>query len=126
MNIKKEIKSGMKIVGDISHFSFAELTSELSGKTSMSRCVAGIYAVCAMIGFIYGTFNKNMELVSSSIMLASISAGLLGVNKWITGKTPIDSIETNTTTSPDPVKIDPPVNAETPDTSTKEDEKPDA
>ena len=94
MCITKEIKNSVKMIGDIKHFNFAELTSNDNGKTSMSSVCGGIVTICGCVGFIAGTFTKNVELLNNSIMMTSIGAGLLGLRKIIGGKQVVEQLTT--------------------------------
>jgi len=76
----------MSLKPNISKFSFGELTSNSNGKTSGSG-TAGIYIVfigglCFLFGCIDKMFlDKSVDIISQSIILIGIGAGLLGYRK---------------------------------------------
>jgi hypothetical protein len=81
--MKKYIK---KQIGNIQKFSFAEMTSNSSGKTSGSG-TAGLYIVFIggltfLMGCIDKMFlNKDIDVITQSIILVGIGATLLGYRK---------------------------------------------
>jgi hypothetical protein len=76
----------MSLKPNISKFSFGELTSNSNGKTSGSG-TAGIYivfigGVCFLLGCIDKMFlDKSVDIITQSIILIGIGAGLLGYRK---------------------------------------------
>lgn len=75
-----------KQIGNIQKFSFAEMTSNSSGKTSGSG-TAGLYIVfIGGITFLMGCvdkmfLNKDIDVITQSIILVGIGATLLGYRK---------------------------------------------
>ena len=82
-----------KQIGNIKQFSFAEMTSNSSGKTSGSG-TAGLYIVFIggltfFMGCIDKMFlNKDIDVITQSIILVGIGATLLGYrkSKWVRKK----------------------------------------
>jgi len=67
-------------------FSFAQMTSNSDGKTSGSGTVGIIVALAGVVGFIYGVveyacLSKDGTIMSQSIIVITIGAGLLGFRK---------------------------------------------
>lgn len=71
---------------DLKKFSFAELTSNKDGKTSGSGTTGILISICGCVGFIFGTFIKNPEIISNSLMMTTIGASLLGYRKYSDSK----------------------------------------
>ena len=75
-----------KQIGNIKQFSFAEMTSNSSGKTSGSG-TAGLYIVfIGGLTFLMGCvdkmfLNKDIDVITQSIVLVGIGATLLGYRK---------------------------------------------
>lgn len=71
-------------IGDITKFSFAEMTSNNNGKTSATS-VAGLYIIaigglCFLLGAIDKMFLDNsIDIIEQSAWFTSIGAALLGV-----------------------------------------------
>jgi len=62
-------------------FSFTELTSNANDKTSASG-VAGLLIVCiSSLMFIYGCLVNVTDIISNSVFLVTVGAGLLGLKK---------------------------------------------
>ena len=82
-----------KQIGNIKKFSFAEMTSNSSGKTSGSG-TAGLYIVfIGGITFFMGCvdkmfLNKDIDVITQSIILVGIGATLMGVRKVFDTKKP--------------------------------------
>ena len=85
----------MKIqnLGDIKKFSFGEMTSNDSGKTSGTSS-AGLYiifigGICFFLGCIDKMFlDKSIDIINQSVMFTTIGAALLGVKNIVNGKKP--------------------------------------
>ncbi len=77
------------MIGNIKKFSFAEMTSNNNGKTSVTS-TAGAYIIaigglCFLLGCIDKMFlDKSIDIITQSIAFTTIGAALLGV-KNITG-----------------------------------------
>ena len=75
-----------KQIGNIKKFSFAEMTSNSSGKTSGSG-TAGLYIVfIGGLTFFMGCvdkmfLNKDIDVITQSVVLVGIGATLLGYRK---------------------------------------------
>jgi hypothetical protein len=75
-----------KQIGNIQKFSFAEMTSNSSGKTSGSG-TAGLYIVFIggltfLVGCVDKMFlNNDIDVITQSVVLVGIGAGLLGYRK---------------------------------------------
>jgi len=79
----------MVMIGNIKKFSFAEMTSNNNGKTSVTSTSGAYIIFIGGLGFIAGCIDKmflgnTVDIINQSIMLVTIGAGLLGV-KNITG-----------------------------------------
>jgi len=89
-------------IGDIKKFSFAEMTSNNTGKTSATS-TAGVYIIfiggfCFLLGCIDKMFlDKSIDIINQSVMFTTIGAALLGVKNVVGGKqansTNTDSIQ---------------------------------
>jgi hypothetical protein len=87
--------ANMKIqnLGDIKKFSFGEMTSNDSGKTSGTSS-AGLYiifigGICFFLGCIDKMFlDKSIDIINQSVMFTTIGAALLGVKNIVNGKKP--------------------------------------
>ncbi len=74
------------MIGNIQKFSFAEMTSNDNGKTSGSGFLGLFAGVAGVIGFLYGMldysfWSKDGLIMSQSIIVITIGAGLLGWRK---------------------------------------------
>lgn len=73
-------------IADIRKFSFAEMTSNSNGKTSGSGTM-GIYitiigGLCFFMGCVDKMFlNKDIDIITQSIIFTGIGAALLGYRK---------------------------------------------
>jgi hypothetical protein len=86
-------------IGDIKKFSFGEMTSNDTGKTS-STSTAGVYIIfigglCFLLGCIDKMFlDKSIDIINQSVMFTTIGAALLGVKNVVgSGKKPDASKE---------------------------------
>lgn len=71
---------------DISKFSWAEMTSNESGKTSASGTIGVIISLVGALGFLLGIVDKmflgkSIEVLDQSIFVIGIGVGLLGYRK---------------------------------------------
>jgi hypothetical protein len=88
----------MSLKPNIRKFSFGELTSNSNGKTSGSG-TAGLYivfigGVCFLLGCIDKMFLKeSLDILTQSIILIGIGAGLLGYRKSKDSDIKIESTE---------------------------------
>ena len=75
-------------IGDIKKFSFGEMTSNDTGKTS-STSTAGVYIIfigglCFLLGCIDKMFlDKSIDIINQSVMFSTIGAALLGVKNVV-------------------------------------------
>ncbi len=75
-------------IGDIKKFSFGEMTSNDTGKTS-STSTAGVYIIfigglCFLLGCIDKMFlDKSIDIINQSVMFTTIGAALLGVKNVV-------------------------------------------
>lgn len=98
----------MKFKPDISKFSFGELTSNSDGKTSGSG-TAGLYIVfigglCFFLGCIDKMFlDKSIDIITQSIILVGIGAGLLGWRKSKDSAVPVEVTQESETEPETPV-----------------------
>ena len=79
------------MVGDIKKFSFAEMTSNNNGKTSVTSTMGAYIIIIGGLGFIAGCIDKmyinnSIDIINQSIMLVTIGAGLLGIKNITGGK----------------------------------------
>jgi len=78
-------------IGDITKFSFAEMTSNNNGKTSATS-TAGVYIIfiggfCFLLGCIDKMFlDKSIDIINQSVMFTTIGAALLGVKNVVGNK----------------------------------------
>jgi len=79
-----------KFVGNITKFSFAEMTSNNNGKTSATS-TSGVYIIfIGGLSFFMGVldtifFNKTLDIINQAVLFTTIGAALLGV-KNVVGK----------------------------------------
>ena len=76
----------MKKIFNLNKFSFAQMTSNSDGKTSasgtMGVLVCTIGTLCFLIGCLDKVFiNKDIDIITQSIIFVGIGAGLLGLRK---------------------------------------------
>jgi hypothetical protein len=92
-------------IGDIKKFSFGEMTSNDTGKTS-STSTAGVYIIfigglCFLLGCIDKMFlDKSIDIINQSVMFTTIGAALLGVKNIVGGKKSETSTEETPTEEP--------------------------
>ncbi len=97
-------------------FSFAQMTSNSDGKTSGSGTLGAIAGFAGVLGFLYGAvdysfMSKDGTIMSQSIIVLTIGAGLLGYRK--SRPDPAQPTETvtevpNTTGEVPPITEEPP------------------
>jgi len=85
----------------IQQFSFAQMVSNSSGKTSSSGVFGCLICAVGCLGFLAGVvdaicFSKNIEIIGQSILMVGIGAGLLGYRKSKGN----EDLLTNDTTTP--------------------------
>jgi hypothetical protein len=78
---------------NMSKFSWAELFSNNSGKTSGSGFVGVIVSLVGTLCFLMGCLDKmfftnSIDIITQSIILVGIGTTLLGVRKIISGEKP--------------------------------------
>lgn len=79
------------MVGNIKKFSFAEMTSNNNGKTSVTSTMGAYIIIIGGLGFIAGCIDKmfvnnTIDIINQSIMMVTIGAGLIGVKNITGGK----------------------------------------
>jgi len=79
------------MVGNIKKFSFAEMTSNNNGKTSVTSTMGAYIIIIGGLGFIAGCIDKmcinnSIDIINQSIMMVTIGAGLLGIKNVTGGK----------------------------------------
>ena len=75
-----------KILEQINKFSFAQMTSNESGKTSasgtMGVLICTVGTLCFLLGCVDKLFiSKDIDVITQSIMFVGIGVSLLGVRK---------------------------------------------
>lgn len=79
------------MIGNINKFSFAEMTSNNNGKTSVTS-TSGAYiifigGVCFVLGCVDKMFlNNSVDIINQSIVMVTIGASLIGVKNITGGK----------------------------------------
>lgn len=95
----------MKILeklGEMGSFSWKEMFSDNTGKTSGSSFTGVIVTLVGTGIFAYTSIIKSLELVTQAVIVIGLGAALLGVNKVMNGKPVVQDV-------PDPApKIDSP------------------
>jgi hypothetical protein len=76
-------------------FSWSELFSNETGKTSSTAFCGVVICVAGTLTFILGCFDKmwvtkSLDVINQSIMFVGIGAALMGVRKVVDSKNPID------------------------------------
>lgn len=71
---------------DVNKFSWSQMTSNETGKTSASGTMGIVVILVGCIGFLLGSvdkmfFSKTIDLITQSIFAISIGVGLLGYRK---------------------------------------------
>ena len=79
------------MIGNLKKFSFAEMTSNNNGKTSVTSTAGAYIILIGGLGFILGCVDKmflgnTVDIINQSIMLVTIGAGLLGIKNITGGK----------------------------------------
>ena len=94
-------------LGDINKFSFAEMTSNDTGKTS-GTATSGVYIIaiggfCFLLGCVDKMFiSKSTDIMSQSTTLTAIGAALLGVRNVMNAKS---SAASDSTATPAPEEL---------------------
>lgn len=75
-----------KLLQGIDRFSFAQMTSNESGKTSasgtMGVLICAVGTLCFLIGCLDKVFvSKDIDIITQSIIFVGIGASLLGLRK---------------------------------------------
>jgi len=84
-----------KLLERLNKFSFAQMTSNSDGKTSasgtMGVLIITVGTLCFLVGCLDKVFiNKDIDIITQSIIFVGIGAGLLGVRKLTpTESTPV-------------------------------------
>ena len=96
------------MLSNISKFSWAELFSNDSGKTSGTGFCGIIICMVGTLCFFLGCIDKmwvseSIDIITQSIVLVGIGATLLGVRK-VFGGSSNDTTTTDTTTTEPPVE----------------------
>ena len=76
---------------DINKFSFAQMTANNDGKTSGSGTLGVIAGFAGVLGFFWGVidysfFSKDSQIMTESIVVLTLGAGLLGYRKSVSSK----------------------------------------
>lgn len=67
-------------------FSWAQAFSDQNGKTSLLSIAGGYVTLIGGIGFLWGAFIKDPNLVTQSVIMTTIGTGILMGRKIINGK----------------------------------------
>jgi hypothetical protein len=94
---------------DIRKFSWTEMTSNETGKTSASGTIGVIISLVGALGFLFGIadkmfLNKSVEILDQSIFVIGIGVGLLGYRKGKDLNGPEKPKEENEEDAEDPTK----------------------
>ena len=73
---------------DINKFSFAQMTANNDGKTSGSGTLGVFAGFAGVLGFLWGIidysfFSKDSQIMTESIIVITLGAGLLGYRKGV-------------------------------------------
>jgi hypothetical protein len=63
------------------NFSWSELVSNNTGKTSASGFTGVITILSGCLAFLWGTFFNHSEVLNQSVMVIGLGSALLGVRK---------------------------------------------
>jgi len=96
MNYKKMINS----------FSFAQMTSNSSGKTSASGTMGVLICIVGCFSFIWGVASKQTEVLTQSVIVIGMGTGLLGYRKSKDGGIEKDLTESGILTTNPPTATD--------------------
>lgn len=86
------IMKQLEKLGDMRKFSWKELCSDNTGKTSPSAFSGVIVTLVGTLVFAFTAIIKNVELATQAVMVVGLGAALLGVNKVINGKPVIQDV----------------------------------
>jgi len=83
---------------DVNKFSFSQMTSNESGKTSASGTMGILITIVGCIGFLMGCadkmfLSKTVDILTQSIFIVTIGVGLLGYRKSKDPNNPISQKE---------------------------------
>lgn len=95
----------MNFMRNITKFSFAEMTSNDSGKTSGSGTVGIVISFIGGLCFLLGSIDKmflsgTVDVLTQSIVVIGIGVGLLGYRKGVSSNTVSKSKESDPTNDP--------------------------
>ena len=95
-----------KLLEQINKFSFAQMTSNESGKTSasgtMGILICTVGTVCFLLGCVDKLFlSKDIDVITQSIVFVGIGVSLLGLRKFTTP----NNTETPTTEEKSPESL---------------------
>ena len=91
MNIKEIIE---KVKGNemMEKFSISQMTSNNNGKTSASGTMGCLICTFSAIGFLWGVFTKQNDVINQAITYTAFGAGLLGYRKSKESTTPSENV----------------------------------
>jgi len=81
-----QILQKVKMLGDVSRFSWSQAFSNQDGKTSITAPAGAFITFLGGVVFTYASFTRNLPIVMQAVIVLGIGASLLGVNKVMGGK----------------------------------------
>ena len=101
---------------DGNRFSFAQMTSNDSGKTSASGTMGSLIVFVGCVSFLLGAidrifFSHSIDIMTQTIVFTGIGAGLLGLKKW-KAETEAVSFSTGEEETKTVIKTEEPINTE--------------